>query len=73
MEIRTQRVENELDHFFLVNTGSTDKSGTVWEASKAYLRGKVIAYLSRKKRERIHLKDLEYQLKELEKSLSEKH
>lgn len=29
-------LENELDHFFLLNTGSTDKVGTVWEASKAW-------------------------------------
>lgn len=40
-------LENELDNFFLVNTGSTDKFGTVWEASKAYIRGKIIAYSSR--------------------------
>lgn len=37
----------ELDNFFLWNTGSTDKVGTVWEASKAYIRGEIIAYSSR--------------------------
>ena len=34
-----------------MNIGSTDKVGTVWEASKAYIRGRIIAYSSRKKRE----------------------
>ena len=67
-------LENELDNFFRENTGSVDRFGTVWEASKAHIRGKVIAFSSKKKREQIRrLKDLESQLKELEKSLSEKH
>lgn len=35
----------------IVNIGSTDKLSTVWEASKAYVKGKIIAHTSRKKRE----------------------
>ncbi len=42
-------VEEELDGFFLMNSGSTHKTGTVWETSKAYMRGRVIAHFSRNK------------------------
>lgn len=68
-------IEKELDNFFLVNMGSTDKVGTVWEASKAYIRGTIIAYSSGKKREQIQrVKSLESKLKELEKkTLRETH
>lgn len=33
-------LEDELDSFFELNIGSTEKIGTVWEASKAFVRGK---------------------------------
>lgn len=39
-------------HFFLqVNIGSTDNIASVWEASKASIRGKFIAYASKIKKE----------------------
>ncbi len=61
-------VEEELYNIFQVNMGSTDKVGTVWEASKAYVRGKIIAYSSGKKREQTQrVKKLESKLEELEK------
>ena len=57
-------------NFFSVNIGTTDRVGTVWEASKAYIRGKIIAHSSKKKRaQRQRLKKLETQLKDLERNI----
>lgn len=67
-----RQIEKDLDNFFLENVCSTDRIGTVWEASKAYIRGKIIAQSSKKKREQAkRLKDLETQLKDLEKTLTD--
>ena len=44
-------LSQDLKSFF--NVGSTEKLGTVWEASKAFIRGKIIAYACKKKRESI--------------------
>ena len=72
--IFSSEIKEELDFFFSVNMGTTDRVGTVWEASKAYIRGKIIAHSSKKKREeRQRLKKLESQLKDLENALAEKH
>lgn len=57
--------------FFQINTGSTEKFSTVWGASKAFLRGKIIAYSNQKKKinsARVAL--LESQLKDKENQLS---
>ncbi len=41
---------------------------SVWEASKAFIRGKIIAYSCKKKRENTaRIKEIESQLKEKEK------
>ena len=57
-----------------MNMGTTERVGTVWEASKAYIRGKIIAHSRKKKRaQRQRLKKLESQLKDLENALAEKH
>lgn len=65
-------LEQELDNFFELNMGSTERVGTVWEASKAYIRGKLIAYASKKKKEQMQrINTIETELKTLEKRLSE--
>lgn len=40
-----------LDPFFEINISLTERISTVWETSKAYTRGKIIAYAFNKKRE----------------------
>lgn len=68
------QLEKDINTFFSENIGSTDRIGTVWEASKAYIRRRLIAQCSAKKREQTRkLKYLETQLKDLEKELAEKH
>ena len=68
------QIEEELYHFFSVNMGTKDRVWTVWEASKAYIRGKIIANSSKKKREQIQrLKELQSQIKNLENTLAQKH
>lgn len=42
----------DLKHFFELNMGSTKHVESVWEASKAYIRGKFIAYGAKKKKRR---------------------
>ena len=60
-------LSQDLKSFFEINVGSTENLGTVWEASKAFIRGKIIAYSCKKKRESIEkLKKVESQLKEKE-------
>lgn len=43
----SEELTKDLKFFFEINMGSTDKVATVWEASKAYLRGKIIAYVTK--------------------------
>lgn len=46
-----------------INIGSTDSMAMVWEASKAYIRGKIIAQTAKKKKEHINtVKKLEADL-----------
>lgn len=42
---------DDLTSFFKLNIGSTDRLVSMWEASKAYIRGKCIAQAARKKKE----------------------
>lgn len=60
-----------LQGIFEINVGSKDSMEMVWEASKAYIRGKIIAQTSRRKRESIDkIKKLEAELSEMEKELA---
>lgn len=44
----------DLKSFFELNIGSTEEIATVWEASKAYIRGKLIAHSALKKKENLN-------------------
>lgn len=46
----SEELTKDLKFFFEINMGSTDKVATVWEASKAYIRGKIIAYATKVKK-----------------------
>ncbi len=71
-QVFANSIEEDLKRFFEVNVGSVERMGTVWEASKAFIRGKIIAYSSKKKRKyREKLLKLEAQLKEKEMDLVE--
>lgn len=62
----------DLKSFFEINVGRTEEIKTVWEASKAYVRGKLIAYASQKKRDSFNkIKELERETKLKEIGLSE--
>ena len=64
-------VEEDLKTFFEINTGSTKEITTVWEATKAYIRGKFIAQATKHKRKNcIRIKDLEKEIKDKELDLS---
>lgn len=63
-------IAENLELFFAENKGSTQMS-TVWEASKAFIRGRMIALASKKKKEdRIKVELLEQQVFELETSIA---
>ena len=73
-DIFANALEEDLKMFFDTNIGSTERIGTVWEASKAYIRGKLIAQASKKKKDsQADLVRLETQLKDAEKDLAENH
>ena len=40
----SETLSEDLKSFFETNMGSTEKIASVWEASKAYIRGKIIAH-----------------------------
>ncbi len=62
---------DDLTSFFELNIGSTDRLASVWEASKAYIRGKCIAQAARKKKEgRDLVKNLEATICTKEKELA---
>lgn len=64
----------DLKNFFDLNIGSTQCIESVWEASKAYIRGKIIAYGAKKKKEGLQkIKELETEIKLKENKLSEKY
>ncbi len=65
-------LKEDLQSFFEINTGSTDRRSTEWEASKAYVRGKIIGYASKSKREdRDRIQELDNKIKNYEKELSQ--
>lgn len=61
-------------HIFLeLNIGSTERLATVWDALKAFVRGKFISHSSWKKKEtRSKLQSLEKEIIDLEKKLAER-
>lgn len=69
-----QRLSEELTNFFQINIGSTSKIGIVWDASKAFIRGKIIAEASkRKKQDREIISKLGDKIKQKERELSENY
>lgn len=69
-EQNQKAIADKLQLFFKDNLGSTERIATVWEASKAFIRGTMIAIASKKKKEdKVKLEQLEQQILELEKSL----
>jgi len=63
-------LQDDIKMFFELNIGSTQRLATVWDASKAFIRGKCIAYASRKKKESVKkMKLLEKQISDLEREL----
>lgn len=64
-------ISDTLKMFFEINIGSTDKTATVWEASKAYMRGKIIAPASKIKRAHLEkAKKLDIDIHKLDKELA---
>lgn len=62
----------DLSSFFEINMGSTESVAMVWEASKAYIRGKLIAKSSKKKKEQKDaITKLEAELNSMERELAE--
>lgn len=53
-EIDKKMINDELQHYFRDNSHPEISPGTLWEAHKAFIRGKFIELGSRKKRERLH-------------------
>lgn len=69
-----QTLSEDLKTFFQINIGSTPKIGTVWEACKAFITGKIIAQASkRKKQDRQTTIGLEDKIKQKERELSENY
>lgn len=66
-----QTLSEELINIFQINIGSTSKKGTVWEASKAFIRGKIIAEASkRRKQDRVTNSKLEDKIKQKERAVT---
>lgn len=64
-------LNENIKSFFQINTGSSEKFSTVWDVSKAFIRSKIIAYSSKKKKYNgAKVMMLESELKEKEKELS---
>uniref|UniRef100_A0A3P9I561 Reverse transcriptase domain-containing protein n=1 Tax=Oryzias latipes TaxID=8090 RepID=A0A3P9I561_ORYLA len=67
-------LKEEIKCFLDINIGSTDRLATVWDALKAFMRGKCLGYSSKKAREsREKIKILENQIKEWEKQLAQNY
>lgn len=72
-ELFNLSLKDELISFFQINAGSATSKAMEWEASKAYIRGKFIAYSSKKKKEDTkRIKELESEIKYREIELSKK-
>ncbi len=64
-------MDKRIEEYFSINTDQTSAS-TKWEAFKAYIRGEIMSYTSRKSKEYYtKLGDLDQQIKELEIELIE--
>lgn len=73
-KVFSEELTKDLEFFFEVNRGSTDKVATVWEASKAYIRGKIIAYSTKVKKSSLEReKTLDKEIRELEKDLARQY
>lgn len=60
-------LEDDLKSFFDINLGSSQDISTVWEATKAYVRGKLIAQAAKKKSENLNkINELEKEIKNKE-------
>ena len=71
-ELFCAKLSEDLTFFFDTNVGSTETIATVWDASKAFIRGKLIAQSSKKKKESIEqVRKLENEIGLLEKDLAE--
>ena len=70
-EIFSNTLSEELKSFFKINIRSTSQISSVWEASKAYIRGKIIAHSSKLKKENaMKVTKLEKEICNLEKELA---
>lgn len=66
-------LQRDIEYFLQVNVGSTDRLATVWDALKAFVRGKCLGYCSKKKKESgKNVQTLEENIGKLEKQLAEK-
>lgn len=64
-------LKEDIKSFFEINAGSTDTKAMEWEASKVYIRGKIIAHSSKKKKENMKkITDLEKAIKDQEMELT---
>lgn len=73
-EVFSTMLAEDLISFFDLNIGSTERLSSVWDASKAYIRGKLIARASKMKKERREiLSDLEMKICALEKNLARQY
>ncbi len=70
-EVFCVRLAEDLTAFFDINIGSTERLATVWEASKALIREKLIAQSSKRKKENTEqIYKLEAEICILEKDLA---
>uniref|UniRef100_A0A3P8RWJ4 Reverse transcriptase domain-containing protein n=1 Tax=Amphiprion percula TaxID=161767 RepID=A0A3P8RWJ4_AMPPE len=66
-------LQKDIEYFLQVNVGSTDRLATVWDALKAFVRGKCLGYCSKKiKENKNKIKTLEEKICIFEKQLAEK-
>lgn len=66
-----QFLRTQITLFFELNDLPETKRGTLWEASKAYIRGQLISFVSNlKKTETSHMKDLMEQIKDVDNKYS---
>ena len=70
----SETLAEDLKSFFETNMGSTEKIASVWEASKAYIRGKIIAHSAKIRREyKEREKTLEGEIRRVERELAGKY
>ena len=70
----SETLSEDLKSFFETNMGSTEKIASVWEASKAYIRGKIIAHSAKIRKEYTEReKTLEGEIRRMERELAGKY